>query len=83
MSEKLTLVLDAKGMGEKYLVDGKAPKAEATHKATITEQWGEGREYTVAVAGKSIKVQLNHGDPKNDSKRLAAIVEDSLAATGY
>lgn len=82
-SEKRILKLDKSKLDPKCLISGKAPSIEASHARTDSHAWGDSRHYNLenksAIKSSAIRVQLNHGNPKDDESRLKSIMEDSLA----
>lgn len=82
--EKRALSLRAEKIDPKYLSAGKAPAVEAEHKRTDRHAWGKARHYQLRIAAfggglRNVRIQLNHGDLKDDEQRLTEIMEDTLA----
>ena len=80
--EKRALVLHTERIDPKYLSDGKAPTVEAEHKRTNRHAWGKARYYQLRITDcglRNVRIQLNHGDPKDDESRLKSIMESQLA----
>lgn len=82
LHEKRMLKLDKSKLDAKHLDKGKVPSIEAEHSRTDSHAWGKARHYILNNKSKKMpetRVQLNHGNLKNDERRLTGIMESILA----